>query len=402
MDWRARLQAILDQPTIHDVLAFEIYGVSLATIATGFAIVLVTLALRRAIAGVIERWVHKLAERSASTWDDTFVAAVRPPLEGAILLYGLWMATRVMVLPLESSDLVETVDGARGVGMLLLAAWAVFRGVNMVDDTLRRRATDPDLNFDLSLVPLVTTSLRILVVLVFGTMIAHNLGYSVGGLVASLGLGGAAVALASRDAVANLFGFVMILVDKPFKVGDWIRGGDFEGVVEEVGLRSTRIRTFEKTIESIPNNLLANVWVENMDRRKDFGLNVRRINQTIGVTYSTTPAQIRDALDGIRRILREDEGVDQRMTQLVRFTDFADSSLSIFVYYFADKADWDYYLAVRERVNLAIMELFAELGIDFAFPSRSVYLQSLPADLFGGKDDGIKPGTLGFLGGERG
>jgi MscS family membrane protein len=212
-------------------------------------------------------------------------------------------------------------------------------------------------------------------------VIAQNLGYSVAGLIASLGLGGAAIALASQDTIANLFGSVMILADKPFKVGDWVKGDGFEGIVEEIGFRSTRIRTFAQTVENVPNKLLASVRVENVDRRRDPGLNVRRVEMNVGVTYRTTAEQMERTLEAIRSILKEDPGVDQRMFQLVSFTDFGDSALTIYLYYFSDKADWAYHLGVRERVNLKIMRALEELGVQVAFPTRSIYIESVPREL---------------------
>ena len=131
---------------------------------------------------------------------------------------------------------------------------------------LRQKASDPDHWLDIGVVPLIAVSVKALIIITSGVVVAQNLGYSVSGLVASLGLGGAALALASKDTISNLFGSLMIMIDKPFAVGDWIRNDDFEGTVEEIGFRSTRIRTFAQTVENIPNNVLANVKVENMDR----------------------------------------------------------------------------------------------------------------------------------------
>lgn len=362
------------------LLDHDVYGLSLRALATAFAIVFASLLLRRLVVGGVLGAFHRWAEKTEREWDEQLIAAVRAPLEAAVVVYGVWLAARVFLVQADLADLAVAFDTVRRVGLLLIAGWAVFRIVAVVDRTLRQRAADPDDPFDLGLVPLFTNSGRIVAVMVFGTMIAQELGYSVGGLVASLGLGGAAVALASRDAVANLFGFVMIMVDKPFSVGDWIRGDSFEGVVEEIGFRSTRIRTFGKTVENIPNNVMANANVENMDRRRDAHLNVRRIKMTIGVTYSTTTAQMEGALEAIRTILREDEGVDRRMTMLVNFTDFGASSLDIFIYYFSNRADWAYYLAVRERVNLKIMRALEDLGLSFAFPSQSLYVEKMPDD----------------------
>ena len=264
--------------------------------------------------------------------------------------------------------------------VLLISSWGVWRLLSVFDEILKTKAKDPEHWLDIGIVPLIGMSLRILVMITAGIVIAQNLGYSVSGLVASLGLGGAALALASKDTIANLFGSLMIVIDKPFKVGDWIKGSGFEGVVEEIGFRSTRIRTFGKTIENIPNNLLANIKVENMDRRKDEGLNVRRIKMNVGVDYGVNADKMELILAGLKEILKNDEGVDQRMTQLVRFTDFGESTLDIFLYYFADSADWDYYLSVRERVNMKIMRLLESHGASLAFPSQSIYLESVPGE----------------------
>ena len=369
-------------------LSYDVYGVSLYTAGLAFVVVFVALLLRRLLVRVVVRGLLRLAATTEHTWDEEVVEALRRPLELLVVVYGLWLAAKVLVAPLELPDVVGALDIARRVAFLLAFAWTALRLVGVLDSTLRKRAADPDDPVDQGVVPLISNSLRIVIVMIFGTVVAQNLGYSVSGLLASLGLGGAALALASRDAIANLFGFLMILIDKPFKVGDWIRGGDFEGIVEEIGFRSTRIRTFQKTVENIPNNVMANAYVENLDRRKDAGLNVRRVSMTVGVTYQTTPEQMEKALEALRKVLHDDPGVDRRMTTLVYFTDFGASSLDIFLYYFTNKASWEYYLQVRERVNLSIMRALADLGLEIAFPTRTVHLESIPAALGGGAADG--------------
>ncbi len=372
--------------SLRELLSYEISGISLYTAGLAFVIIFLSLLFRRLLVRVVLASLRRLAQNTTVVWDDIVLEAVKPPLEGVVLVYGIWAAFRVLLAPLEMANAVALVDTARHVIFLVLVTWAIFRMVGEVDGLLRRRAADPEDPMDLGLVPLVTNTMRIMIFLIAGTVIAQNLGYSVSGLMASLGLGGAAVALASRDAIANLFGSLMILVDKPFKVGDWIKGDGFEGVVEEIGFRSTRIRTFGKTVENIPNNVMANANVENMDRRKDAHLNVRRIKMTVGVTYATTADQMEKALEAIREILAEDPGVDKRMTTLVNFTDFGDSSLDIFLYYFSNDARWAYYLDVRQRINLKIMRKLEELGLQVAFPSRSVYIESMPDGLMGGRD----------------
>jgi len=360
-------------------LGATVLGLRAYDLAVGFAILFATLLARRIITGIVIRRLHALAVRTESHWDEDLIEAVRPPLQTLILVYGVWLATLALVSPLELAGVEAGLATIGRVALLVIAAWLSFRLVNVFDRVLHARGHDPEDWVEISIVPLAVNALRLLIYIVFGLVIAQNLGYSVAGIVASLGLGGAALALASQDTLSNLFGSFMIIIDKPFVVGDWIKGDSFEGVVEQVGFRSTRVRTFDKTVENIPNNLLANVKVENMDRRKDPGLDVRRIKMTLGVTYATNAEQMEKALEGIRGILRDDPGVAQDQTILVRFTDFGESALEIFLYYFSNRADWDYYLSVRERVNLEIMRMLEAMGLEIAFPSRSIYVESLPA-----------------------
>jgi MscS family membrane protein len=374
----------------HTIMNYQVAGITAGQLILSFLILFLTLLLRRVVVHIV---VKKIEERAAATtnkWDDEVIAAIRPPLNALILTYGIWLAIQTLPQPTEPLNIEAAVDVIGQMLILILISWGVWRLLSVVDEILKSKATDPTHWLEISFVPLIGMALRILVLITSGIVIAQNLGYSVSGLVASLGLGGAALALASKDTVANLFGSVMIVIDKPFTVGDWIKGNGFEGVVEEIGFRSTRIRTFDKTVENIPNNVLANVKVENMDRRKDEGLNVRKVSMTVGVTYSVNAETMERITSQIKEILKADEGVDQRMTQLVRFTDFGASSLDIFLYYFSNSADWDYYLSVRERVNLKIMRLLESLGASIAFPSRSLYIESLPEQIIGikGKESG--------------
>jgi len=140
-------------------------------------------------------------------------------------------------------------------------------------------------------------------------------------------------------------------------------------VVEEIGFRSTRIRTFEHTLVNVPNSLLANMVIDNIDARSK-----RRVKMRIGLTYSTSPERMQRAIEGIEAILDNHPGVDQHF-KMVKFDEFADSSLSIFLYYFSASKEWPRYLQVRQEVNLQIMQLLESLDLEFAFPSRTIYMQ---------------------------
>jgi len=161
----------------------------------------------------------------------------------------------------------------------------------------------------------------------------------------------------------------MIILDRPFKVGDWIKTGDLEGTVEELGFRSTRIRTFAQTVITVPNNLIANQSIDNISRMPK-----RRVMMTVGVTYETTPDQMREAVSRIRELLENHDAVDQEF-MLVNFTDFGASSLDILVYCFTSTTVWAEYNAARQDICLKIMDTLEGLGLEIAFPSRSIYMR---------------------------
>jgi MscS family membrane protein len=163
---------------------------------------------------------------------------------------------------------------------------------------------------------------------------------------------------------------VNILSDRPYKVGDWISvGSGIDGDVEEIGFRSTKIRMFDKTLMTVPNGTLATETIKNWSQMPK-----RRIKMTLGLTYDAKPDQIRKFLKRVEKLLQEDEGVDQDY-MLVQFTDFGPSSLDVFLYYFAATTVWKDYLETRQRVNLKIMEVVEEMGLEFAYPTQTMHLK---------------------------
>jgi MscS family membrane protein len=200
--------------------------------------------------------------------------------------------------------------------------------------------------------------------------VIQNLGYSVSSLLAGLGIGGLAVALAAQESLGNFFGSISIIADRPFKVGDWIQVGDrVDGDVEEIGLRSTRVRTWSKSQLTIPNKVMAGEIIENWSRMPK-----RRVKQIVGVTYETKPEDMGALVEDIRELLRADEDVHQEFI-LVNFTDFGASSLDILVYYFTKTTKWLEHMDVRQRINLKIMKAVNARGLSIAFPTRTVYFE---------------------------
>ena len=195
-------------------------------------------------------------------------------------------------------------------------------------------------------------------------------GYNVSGFLASLGLVGMALALAAKETAANLFGSLVIFTDKPFKVGEWIKTPEVEGIVENIGIRSTKVRTFAQALVTVPNAVLANSAILNWSR-----MGKRRINMQLGLTYSTTTSQVEKIVSDIKQMLENHPDIDQDVIHIY-FTDFKDSSLGIFCYYFTKSTDWGEYMRVREDTNFKIMKIVEDNDAGFAFPSRSLYIEN--------------------------
>jgi MscS family membrane protein len=193
-------------------------------------------------------------------------------------------------------------------------------------------------------------------------------------LLAGLGLGGLAFALAAKDTAANVFGSIMILWDRPFVVGDWIRVGAAEGTVEEIGFRSTRIRTFYDSQISVPNSQMANVEVDNLGRRL-----YRRTRQILGVTYDTSPEKMELFLEGLKNIIKASPVTRKDYFHVV-FAGYGSSSLEVMLYYFLKVSDWSQELIAKQNINLEILRLAKELNVDFAFPTQTLHVESMPAN----------------------
>ena len=224
-----------------------------------------------------------------------------------------------------------------------------------------------------SLINFLRKVVKTIVIVIALLSILDNMGANVNAILASLGIGGMALAFASQDTIANFFGSVSIIIDRPFIVGDWIKTLSYEGNVEVIGFRSTRVRTFDKTLVTIPNSILAKESVENFSR-----MPTRRVVDVIGLTYSTTAKQLEDIIPEIRTTILSVEGVDP-FSVSARFDSFGASSLNIKIIYYTKKINYDFHTDVKSKVNFAIMKLIADRGLSFAFPSTSVYVESMPS-----------------------
>ncbi|NLV68525.1 MAG: mechanosensitive ion channel family protein [Spirochaetes bacterium] len=254
----------------------------------------------------------------------------------------------------------------------IIILWLAYRMLNVFSDFLVRATRKTESTLDDQLIPLISRAMKVLLVILGGLIIIQNMGVNVVSLLAGLGIGGMAIAFAARDMVANFFGSLMILFDSPFQVGDWIVMGSSEGTVEEIGFRSTKVRTFYNSVISIPNADLATKAVDNMGRRE-----YRRVREVLGITYDTPAEKIEAFLEGIKNIIKNNPATRKDYFHVV-FNAYGDSSLNILLYFFLKVPDWSAELVEKQNIMLEILRLAAELKVDFAFPTQTLHIETTP------------------------
>jgi MscS family membrane protein len=251
----------------------------------------------------------------------------------------------------------------------LSGIWSAFRIVDIFDAFWANKALKTENKFDDLLVPMLSKSLKVFVVVIGIVFAADNLNIDVTSLLAGLGLGGLAFALAAKDLLGNFFGSVTVLLDRPFSIGDWVVIGDIEGTVEQVGFRSTRVRTFYNSLVTMPNSILTTTKIDNMGARR-----FRRMKQVLSVTYDTSPEKIEAFCEGIRKIIQLHPYMRKDYYQ-VYFNEYGAASLNILVYVFWATPDWSMELRERHRFLLDILRLAKQLDVEFAFPTQTLYLK---------------------------
>ncbi len=294
---------------------------------------------------------------------------IKKPLNILAIIVGLYFA---FVFLLRDSGNIVTL--ARGAGIVF---WiAVFWCIGILSDTFFMTATKRLRKSSASTANLFEFIRRVSKAVIYTIAVLSiltNCGVNVNTIIASLGIGGMALAFASQDTIANFFGSVSIIVDRPFIVGDYVKTSACEGTVETIGFRSTRIRTPAKTLVTIPNSGLAKEPVENLSKMEE-----RRVVQIIGLTYDSKPDQIRDILGDLRSKIQKVEGVSKDMGVLAEFCEFADSSLNIEIIYYTEAVERPWHMATRTLVNMEIMKLVEGRGLSFAYPSMSLYVEKAP------------------------
>jgi MscS family membrane protein len=286
-----------------------------------------------------------------------------------ITIWILYSLTALLELP---DALVDSIDFSIKIILPLIVTVIAYRLSDLFTDIFSKVASKTETTVDDKLVPLIGKALKFIVIILGSFYIIESLGIDYTPLLAATSVGGLALALAAQDTFKNLFGSITIFSDKPFDVGDWIMFDGVEGTVEEVGVRSTRVRTFYNSLISIPNGRISDMLVDNMGRRR-----FRRYKTMISITYDTPPDLIESYILGLNKLV-DVHPTTRKDYHEIYLNNFADSSLDILVYIFFEVKDWSEELKSRQEFMLGAIKLAQHLGIRFAFPSQTLHIEEFP------------------------
>lgn len=317
----------------------------------------------------IRRFIDRLTlqlQKTTNLWDDAVMEAARQPLRWMVWVVGLSIAIEIIENS-SAATIFEGIQPFREMAVIAIITWFVVRFIRQAELHLidPERMAKP---LDETTASALGKLLRASVVVTSLLVILQSLGYSISGLLAFGGIGGIAIGFAAKDLLSNFFGGLMIYLDRPFKVGDWIRSPDrdIEGTVEDIGWRLTRIRTFDKRPLYIPNSIFATISVENPSRMTN-----RRIYETIGLRYQDA-RQVDVVVTQVKTMLQQHPEIDASQTLIVNLNKFADSSVDFFIYTFTKTTNWIRFHEIKQDVLLKILEIVHDNGADVAFPTTTI------------------------------
>ena len=341
-----------------------------------FLIVLISLTLSFVARRAIKKIEIKL-KKTKNPWDDLLTRSLHKPVGWLIWLLGLTFAADV-VHEQSGATIFEAVEPIRDVGVILLLTLFLLNLIRGTQEILiASEAKSGERDFDAHTVDAMSKLIRISIIITSALVMLQTLGFSVSGVLAFGGIGGIAIGFAAKDLLSNFFGGLMIYMDRPFKIGDWIRSNDrdIEGTVEHIGWRLTRIRTFDKRPLYVPNSIFATISVENPSRMTN-----RRIYETIGIRYQDS-SKMDVIVKDVKQMLMDHPEIDTKATMIVNFVSFSASSIDFFVYTFTKTTDWIRFHEIKQDVMLKIMDIITSHAAEIAFPTTTLHVESMPEPL---------------------
>lgn len=331
-----------------------------------FIIVLLTV-IANFFAGKLLLKLSDKLSKTRTLWDDVLVDAAARPLTWAVWIVGISFAADVIYSATEAY-LFQVTDSIRDIGILATLTWFLLRFIKGAEVALVSQQKDGAI--DKHTAEAIGKLVRLAIIITAILVTLQTLGYSISGVLAFGGVGGIAIGFAAKDLLANFFGGLIIYLDRPFKIGDWIRSPDkqLEGTVEKIGWRMTQIRTFDKRPLYVPNSVFTSIIVENPSRMSN-----RRIYETIGVRYDDISAMDRIVTE-VKQMLTEHVEIDTSQTMIVNFNEFSDSSVDFFVYTFTKTTNWVKFHQIKQEILLRISQIIENNQAEIAYPTTTVLL----------------------------
>lgn len=349
-----------------EFLQYSYFGNTMSNYLIAITIFVASLVGALILKIIIQKAFNKFAKKTKTKLDDTILNIIQKVFIFIIILGGIYFGLKSLDIPNNIWTYIAKVAQ-------IIFIVKIFQGITLLSDFLIEtyiaklfRGKD---GFDIQLTRLLTRITNIALWVIGASMVLNIFGYDIGAIVAGLGIGGLAIALAAQDTLGNFFSSISIIADKPYKVGDVVKFNENEGVIQDIGMRTTRIETFFGTVISVPNSILAKAIVENMSKRQS-----RRDDGAIGLVYNSTSEQVKQAIKIIKNILKEEKNLTQDFR--VFFTEYDPSSLRIeYTYYVKNPTDFNFFLKTKNKINLTIKEEFDKAGLEMAFPTQTLYLK---------------------------
>jgi len=340
----------------------DIYVVN---IAISIGILLLFVLFRKVFTNYVFKLLHKLGDKAPTSFFSSVLDAFQLPIQWVFIVVGVYIAAVYFPFVDHANILFIKILRAILIGLL---GWGLFNLSSSTSLVFAKISKRFSLEIDDIIIPFVSRAIRFVIVAIIITIILTEFGFDVNGFMAGLGLGGLAIALAAKDAVSNLFGGVIIITEKPFTIGDWIKTPSVEGTVEDISFRSTLVRTFEQAIVTVPNATLANESITNWSK-----MGKRRISFNLRFTHDTSTEKLRTVSRRVETLLKQHEGVHPE-TIVVRFNEFKENGVEVYLYFFTNTIVWAEYLKVKEEINYAIKEILEVEKVELALPSRKLYV----------------------------
>ena len=345
------------------MLEYELWGNTLESWGISILIILGAIVVVKLISLFSRKVLKPFITRTPNHLDNVIYYSLESPIKFAVMLLGIWIAIHRLVYP---DNFVKAIDNAYRILIVLDITWVFARLIGgLLEIYLGKESTGQTHK----MMPIIKRTALVLVWIIGIVMALSNIGVNISALLGTLGIGGIAFALAAQDTVKNIFGAFTIFTDKPFNIGDTIRVDNFEGTVIDVGARSTKIMDYDKRIITFPNYKITDANIINISSEP-----MRRVVLNLGLTYDTTPEKMKEALDILKAIPGRVENVSSNPSDTTAvFTNYADSALVIMYIYFIEKQGD--ILGVTANMNMEILSSFNKAGLEFAFPTQTVYIQ---------------------------